>query len=218
MNIKNIVEPYEKRIKELEETIRSKDFEIAVLKQKLFNLTKTQKSNTQFSNNNLDDKINVIFIDDKNNEKKVKCRHNEKTKKMFERYLIDSLYEINNLIFTCDNQILQPFKRLNENGIGNNSIIHVKSKKLRSLAFERNGYCNGFTFDENISVGIAFIYYLIEIGEENTLMDLLNNEKPISFIRNQQLYSIRDKTRIKDIFPHLSRILVIEHGNIIGGK
>ena len=34
MNIKNIIEPYEKRIKELEETIRKKDFEIAVLKQK----------------------------------------------------------------------------------------------------------------------------------------------------------------------------------------
>ena len=38
MQVKNIVEPYEKRIKELEEKIRTKDFEIAVLKQKLFNM------------------------------------------------------------------------------------------------------------------------------------------------------------------------------------
>ena len=35
INIKNIVKPYEDKIKELEETIRKKDFEITVLKQKL---------------------------------------------------------------------------------------------------------------------------------------------------------------------------------------
>ena len=37
MDIKNIVKPYEDKIKELEEKIRQKDFEIAVLKQKLNN-------------------------------------------------------------------------------------------------------------------------------------------------------------------------------------
>ena len=35
LNIKNIVQPYENKIKELEEIIRQKDFEITVLKQKL---------------------------------------------------------------------------------------------------------------------------------------------------------------------------------------
>ena len=44
--VKNIVEPYEKRIKELEEIIRTKGFEIAVLKQKIYNnLNKDQKEN-----------------------------------------------------------------------------------------------------------------------------------------------------------------------------
>ena len=33
--VKNIVEPYEKKIKDLEEQLRKKDFEIAVLKEKL---------------------------------------------------------------------------------------------------------------------------------------------------------------------------------------
>jgi hypothetical protein len=37
LNIKNIVQPYENKIKELEEIIRQKDFEITVLKQKLNN-------------------------------------------------------------------------------------------------------------------------------------------------------------------------------------
>ena len=44
------------------------------------------------------------------------------------------------------------------------------------------------------------------------------NEMRKSFIYNQQLYSIKDKTSIKDRFKHQSRIEVIEHGNIIGGK
>ena len=35
LNIKNIVQPYENKIKELEEIIRQKNFEITVLKQKL---------------------------------------------------------------------------------------------------------------------------------------------------------------------------------------
>ena len=37
-NLKNIIQPYENKIKELEEIIRQKDFEIAVLKQKLNNI------------------------------------------------------------------------------------------------------------------------------------------------------------------------------------
>ena len=35
MNVKNLIQPYENKIKELEEIIRQKDFEITVLKQKL---------------------------------------------------------------------------------------------------------------------------------------------------------------------------------------
>jgi len=37
LNIKNIVLPYENKLKELEKIIRQKDFEITVLKQKLNN-------------------------------------------------------------------------------------------------------------------------------------------------------------------------------------
>ena len=40
LRIKNIIQPYENKIKELEEIIRQKDFEIAVLKDKLNNNNK----------------------------------------------------------------------------------------------------------------------------------------------------------------------------------
>ena len=49
-NIKNIIQPYENKIKQLEEIIRQKDFEITVLKQKLNN----NKPNTMNNNNPLD--------------------------------------------------------------------------------------------------------------------------------------------------------------------
>ena len=38
LNIKSIVEPYENKIRQLEEIIKQKDFEITVLKQKLNNI------------------------------------------------------------------------------------------------------------------------------------------------------------------------------------
>ena len=219
MNIKNIIEPYEKRIKELEETIRKKDFEIAVLKQKIFNINKSQKNKTENINNNYNsEKINVIFINHENHQKTISCSQYEKTKKLFERYLNDSLYEIRELIFSCDNNIMRPFKILKENGIYNNSIIQVQPKKLMSLVFERNGDILGLNFDENISVGMAFIYYLIETEDEKSIIELINNEHSISFIHNNNKYSIRDKSCIKNIFYHLTKILVIEHGNIIGGN
>ena len=218
MNIKNIIEPYEKRIKELEETIRKKDFEIAILKQKIFNINKSQKNKSKNMDNDNSQKINVIFIDQENQQKTISCSQNEKTKKLFERYLNDSLYEIRDLIFTCDNNMLPTVKRLGENGIFDNSIINVQPKKLMSLVFVRNGGNIGFNFDENISIGMAFIYYLIETEDENSIIKLINNENSISFINNSRKYSIKDKSCIKDTVHHLARILVLEHGNIIGGN
>ena len=46
-NIKNIIQPYENKIRELEEIIKQKDFEIIVLKQKL------QNFNSTFNYNNM---------------------------------------------------------------------------------------------------------------------------------------------------------------------
>ena len=52
LNVKSIVQPYENKIKDLEEIIRQKDFEIAVLKQKL------NKLNNNFMNMNINPVIN----------------------------------------------------------------------------------------------------------------------------------------------------------------
>ena len=163
-NVRSIIEPYEKRIKVLEETLRAKDFEIAVLKQKLINLNNGQKINQEIPNNNNEiKKINVKFIDDKNNEKTLKCKPTEKTKKVFENYLNNSLFEIRNINFIYGNYLMNPILTLEQNGIVNNSIILAEPKKLMSLVFEDGlSFCIGFNYEENTPVGLAFIYYLIE--------------------------------------------------------
>ena len=45
LNIKNIIQPYENKIRDLEEIIKQKDFEIIVLKQKLNNIPKNNFMN-----------------------------------------------------------------------------------------------------------------------------------------------------------------------------
>ena len=61
LNIKNIVQPYEKKIKELEEIIRQKDFEIAVLKQKL-NISNVNNNFMNMNQMMMNQNINQMMI------------------------------------------------------------------------------------------------------------------------------------------------------------
>ena len=67
-NVKNIIQPYENKIKELEEIIRQKDFEIAVLKQKLNNKNCASLNNpVNMMNNNPMNMMNNIPMNMLNN-------------------------------------------------------------------------------------------------------------------------------------------------------
>ena len=59
LNIKNIVQPYENKIKELEEIIRQKDFQISVLKEKLSNFNFNQNQGINVPNFNINNNINM---------------------------------------------------------------------------------------------------------------------------------------------------------------
>ena len=58
-NIKNIIQPYENKIRELEEIIKQKDFEIVVLKQKL---NKNNNSNIPNLNNQMGMGMNPMMV------------------------------------------------------------------------------------------------------------------------------------------------------------
>ena len=97
LRIRNIILPYENKIKELEEVIRQKDFEIALLKDKLNN-----KGNNNFHNiiNPMMMNMNNMMIGNNNNNfqfekgkeisiffnnSKYNCFENEETYKLFEK-------------------------------------------------------------------------------------------------------------------------------------
>ena len=89
LNVKSIIEPYENKIRELEEIIKQKDFEIIVLKQKLNNKNMNPMININmnpmmnininpFPNTNEiinNDEISVVI---KSNTKIIKCFRNDK--------------------------------------------------------------------------------------------------------------------------------------------
>jgi len=60
-----------KKIKELEEIIRQKDFEISVLKDKLFNFNQMQGNNNMpnYFNNNMNNQM-INFVEQNNMEKR----------------------------------------------------------------------------------------------------------------------------------------------------
>jgi hypothetical protein len=61
LNIKNIIQPYENKIRELEEIIKQKDFEITVLKQKLNNNV------PNYNIMNMNPMMNINFMNPMNN-------------------------------------------------------------------------------------------------------------------------------------------------------
>ena len=85
-----------------------------------------------------------------------------------------------------------------------------------NLIFERNGIPFSMAFDKNIPIVMALIYYLIEIEDEKTLLNLINNVNLIYFIYDVNKYSIKDFSLIKNIFKYSAKILVIEKDSIIG--
>ena len=138
-NLKNIIQPYENKIKELEEIIRQKDFEIAVLKQKLNNKNCGSLDNPMnMMNNNLMNMMNNIpmnmnmffpnfnqFENDKGRELKLKVK-----------------FENNEYDISCSESdkasILR--EKININKKGWDFIYNFKEINP-ALTFEENGIC-----------------------------------------------------------------------------
>ena len=212
MRVKNIIEPYQKKIKELEEIIRQKDFQISVLKEKLsnfnfnqnqginvpnFNINNNINMNNQMMNQGFADyiepQINVRFIDDNNEEMVLKFGIYRKTTKLFEKYLMNKYNEINLRDYKFsfeDNKELIPGCTLEQNRITNNSIIRVKN------------------LEESTSVCLAIIYFLFELGREDLILNLITNELPFYFIFNASRINIKSKETIKASFGNLAKITV----------
>ena len=233
MRVRIIVEPYEKKIKELEEIIRQKDFEISVLKDKLFNFNQMQGNNNMpnYFNNNMNNQminfveqnnmekkeINIKFIDENNKETIIKFRKCALTRKLLEKYLYNTLSDWKNYKFIFNDNLLIPGFTLDKNHLTDNSIIYVKNKDLFCLFFDYEGNIVSLILDENTPVCMAIIYFLLDIDREDLIVDLINNEIPLYIIFNARNVNVNEKKSIKQYFKHNNTKILIRIKNNIRG-
>ena len=179
LRIKNLIQPYENKIKELEEIIRQKDFEIAVLKDKINN------NNINLQNQNLmnmnpmnimvqvpNKEINkkgkeiVVYNMNYNNEMlpgKYICYENVMTYKLFDRMIGN--YSWNLLKFLCNEKKVHPFLTIKENGIKDGSII--KGCFALNILFKNDIVTSiNLVVDEHYPIKKAIKFYLLKIGKE----------------------------------------------------
>ena len=212
LRIKNLIQPYENRIKELEEIIRQKDFEIAVLKDKINNNSINMQNQNlmninpmnmmnQVPNKETDKKgkeIVVYFFNEMLPGKYI-CYENEKTYKLFDRMTDNYSWKL--IKFLCNEKKIYPFLTIKENGIKDGSII--KSCYAFNILFKKsNGSFINIASDENYPIKKVIKFYLLKIDKEGCFNEFI-------FLYNGTRLNIEDKTPIKNIFRNTPNVTII---------
>ena len=212
LNVKNIIQPYENRIKELEEIIRQKDFEIAVLKQKL--------NNNNSNNINVNNPMNMVNIMDMNNPMnllmpnfnkykgkplnlRVKYENNISDIVCFEfdkASILREKIKTNNAegAFVYNFRWIDPELSFVQNGIFDNSIIEIKP--IMNLFFDFDINRSTLKLSNDCPLELAIIYYLISLNNAIILKEVINNSNKIEFKFNAAKLNIKQRTPISKIF------------------
>ena len=202
-NIKNIIEPYENKIRELEEIIKQKDFEIIVLKQKLNN---NNMPNNNFMNiNPMMMNMNMNPMNNNNNPLKKHflriVSHDEGIVKIiecFENDKVSLLREKGNIkkgILTCNYKPLDEDLTIKKNEIKDGCTINI-TNQIYTISFKTyRGNFRSLLLDQDCPIEFLIFIYCIK---EKKLYDLWENN--ITFLYNAQKLNIKDKTSIKKIF------------------
>ena len=220
-NIRNIIQPYENKIRELEEIIKQKDFEIIVLKQKLNN----NNSNVNFMNQmminmnmnpmnimmgnmnqQMEDKgkeISLTIISE-NKKEYIKCFEGDKASIIKEKCNLTKVFlTFNYKLINCDLTI-------KENGICYNSLIYVKYYMINLIFKNTNGTTNVICLSEDCPVRMALIYYYMKFGKINHIMTNFGGGNVDSlFLYNQKVLKVEDNTPIGEIFTDNPNPLII---------
>lgn len=211
LRVKNIIQLYENKIRELEEIIRQKDFEIAVLKDKLNNVENPNLLNMnqinmmmQFPNQKIDERGKEIVVSYTNYlntivPKKFKCFDNDMAYKLFDK--IRGNYHWKLIKLYCNEKAIHPFLTIKENGIKDGSII--KGSFVLNILFKNSndGIQINIVADGNYAFKKVVKYYLLRIGKEGLFLEYKY------YFNGRRLY-IEDKTPIKAIFGGNANIFV----------
>ena len=207
LNIKNIVQPYENKIKELEEIIRQKDFEITVLKHKLNNNNKnnnfmninpmifSQNMNPMMMMENKLEQLEYkgeeiqITVKSQDEEFKIKCLTTDKISSLKKNYNIKAKGGL-----TYNHKLINGNLSLVEAGITNDSIIHIKPIIMNVTFRNTNGMTKNLCLSNDCPIGLALIYYLMEYPL--CLWSFVSKKMGVSFVFNAQNLGVNDETII----------------------
>ena len=207
LNIKNLVQPYENKIKELEEIIRQKDFEITILKHKLNNNNKNNNFmniNPMIFNQNMNPMMMMenkfeeleykgeeiqITVKSQDEEFKIKCLTTDKISSLKKNYNIKAKGGL-----TYNHKLINGNLSLVEAGITNDSIIHIKPIIMNVTFRNTNGMTNNLCLSNDCPIGLALIYYLMEYPL--CLWSFVRKTMGVSFVFNAQTLDVNDETII----------------------
>ena len=176
LRIKNIIKPYEEKIKKLEEIIAQKDFQITCLKDKLnqniqkninqqffnFNPSMNQNSFLNFNpitdqsnitNNkksfNMPSSLNIIFKLDKGEKVTIQCQNNEKIKTIIKKFVCKAEIKEENysFIYKAKKIDTNENKTASELGIIDGQIIAAIKKNRINLENKNSSEDNSFSSD-----------------------------------------------------------------------
>ena len=234
LEVKNIVEPYEKEIKRLQEIIRKKDLEIAVLKQKLNNYSSNNNfmnMNPMMMNQNMNPMMNQGFnqqqleynyrkyfvtLKTENGDFKNECNEKDKLSILFEKN------KINNGTLIYEYRVLDSKLTFKENGIKkNNPLIYLKDGFfVKNILFQDSyGNNSSLVLSRDCPLQLALIYFLTDSDNVDYLLQLLKgNKDSIRFLHSGKSLNFYDTKPISDFFEtYQVKIIVIYPLELIGG-
>lgn len=204
LRIRNIILPYENKIKELEEVIRQKDFEIALLKDKLnnnganfqnpnfmnLNQMKMIQQNSRKKISNKGQELIVTYESNVRNDS-YSCFENEMAYKLFDKIYPDFEVNYNLYKFICDGKKLYPFLTIKENGLYNG--CKIKNNPAINFIFKFNNNSTLIILDGDYPIKKAIKYYLLKTGKKGYFDQFI-------FLYNDKQLNIESKTPVKSMF------------------
>ena len=238
-NIKNIIQPYENKIKELEEIIRQKDFEITVLKQKLNNNKSNNKNinnpldfmnmnkqmnmmNNQMNMMNMNIPLNMMIMQNviQNNEKTIylelKCDNNTYNIDCYQKDKVSILREKINFDkgkrgFTFNYKVLDENLSFKENGIYDYAKIEIKP--ILNLFFHFHGEIYSIVLSNDCPLSIAISYFLLKMSNPFILQKIISDIRALTFLYNALNLNVKDQSPIDKIFENFNYVItVVEAG------
>ena len=217
LRIKNIIKPYEEKIKQLEEILRKKEFEIIILKDKL----KTYKKNMMNKmNNNIMNPIN-------NNNNLMNSMDNNMMNSMNNNMMNSMNNNMmnpmnNNMMNPMNNNMMNPFDNNMMNPLMGENMINQMMEKMMINPININENNNIFNSNNKISIHFRFKVnekteiITIKCSYEEKFMDVINKIKPKIKHKIKNFKNIKFIYNAKSVPPNLTlcEVGIIDNANI----